>query len=92
MPRLQRSQCSLGDELGLVRAYLELMQMRMPDRLQFSMDVEPALLARPFPAMALLTLVENAVEHGVQPPRQRTAARRRHDFERGVVELEDHRG
>jgi len=67
MPRLQRHTSSLGDELGLVRAYLELMQMRMPDRMQFSLDVDPALLARPFPAMALLTLVENAVRHGIDP-------------------------
>ncbi len=67
MPRLHRGQSTLGDELGLVRAYLELMQMRMPDRLQFSLDVDPALSGMAFPAMALLTLVENAVRHGIDP-------------------------
>jgi LytS/YehU family sensor histidine kinase len=50
-----------------VRAYLELMQMRMPDRLQFEIDADPALATRPFPPMALLTLVENAVRHGIDP-------------------------
>lgn len=54
MPRLHRGQSTLGDEHGLVRAYLELMQMRMPDRLQFSMDVGPALSSMAFPAMALV--------------------------------------
>jgi signal transduction histidine kinase len=67
MPRLHDEQPTLGSEVALVRAYLELMQMRMPDRLQLSIDVDPALAARRFPAMALLTLVENAVRHGIDP-------------------------
>jgi two-component sensor histidine kinase len=67
MPRLHRAQSTLGDELSLVRAYLELMQMRMPDRLQFSLEVDAALLDTRFPPMALLTLVENAVRHGIDP-------------------------
>jgi len=67
MPRLHDDQPTLANELALVRAYLELMQMRMPDRLQFSIDVAPALAGRRFPAMALLTLVENAVRHGIDP-------------------------
>jgi len=67
MPRLREQAASLGDELALVRAYLELMQMRMPDRLQYSVDVPVALEALRFPPMALLTLVENAVRHGIDP-------------------------
>jgi signal transduction histidine kinase len=67
MPRLHEAAPTLGHELALVRAYLELMQMRMPDRLSFRLDIDPALLGQPFPAMALLTLVENAVRHGVDP-------------------------
>ncbi|NRF67856.1 histidine kinase [Aquincola sp. S2] len=58
---------TLANELQLVRAYLELMHLRMPDRLQFSVDVPAGLHAERFPAMALLTLVENAVRHGVDP-------------------------
>jgi len=67
MPRLHDGQPTLGNEVALVRAYLELMQMRMPDRLQFTVDVDPALAERRFPPMALLTLVENAVRHGIDP-------------------------
>jgi signal transduction histidine kinase len=67
MPRLNDAQATLQTELQLVRSYLELMQLRMPDRLQFSV-AEPALAATlRFPAMALLTLVENAVRHGIDP-------------------------
>ncbi len=67
LPRLQDHESTLADELALVRAYLELMQMRMPDRLRFEIDVEAALQPRRFPAMGLLTLVENAVRHGIDP-------------------------
>ena len=67
MPRLHDRQATLADEIGLVRAYLELMRMRMPDRLSFAIEVPADLQQRPFPAMALLTLVENAVRHGIDP-------------------------
>ena len=67
MPRLHDQQATLADELALVRAYLELMRMRMPDRLDFVLAVPPELNGRGFPPMALLTLVENAVKHGIDP-------------------------
>lgn len=67
VPRLSDADATLETELQLVRAYLELMHMRMPDRLQFTVDMAPELRALPFPAMALLTLVENAVRHGIDP-------------------------
>jgi hypothetical protein len=42
--------------------------MRMPDRLQFAhRRADASLQQRPFPPMALLTLVENAVRHGIDP-------------------------
>lgn len=41
--------------------------MRMPDRLQFTLIAEDAASALRFPPMALLTLVENAVRHGIDP-------------------------
>jgi LytS/YehU family sensor histidine kinase len=67
LPRLHEGEPTLGNELALVRAYLELMQMRMPDRLSFTITVAPGLDGRRFPPMALLTLVENAVRHGIDP-------------------------
>ena len=71
MPRLQEGHLSvLRDELDLVRAYLDLMHLRMPDRLEVQIDVDPALLEVRFPPMALLTLVENAVRHGIDPSEQ----------------------
>ncbi|MBE2245332.1 MAG: histidine kinase [Burkholderiaceae bacterium] len=67
MPRLNDTATTLENELQLVRAYLELMRLRMPDRLQFEIDVAPGLAGLRFPTMALLTLVENAVRHGIDP-------------------------
>jgi len=67
MPQLNQDGATLGNEADLVRAYLELMLMRMPDRLQFAVELPDALRGLSFPSMALLTLVENAVRHGIDP-------------------------
>jgi two-component sensor histidine kinase len=67
VPRLNESTTTLGDELELVKAYLELMHMRIPDRLQFSLHVEGAVHLLQCPPLTLLTLVENAVRHGIDP-------------------------
>lgn len=67
VPRLQQEDATLADEEKLVRAYLELMHMRMPDRLAFDVAIAPELRGLRFPPMALLTLVENAVRHGIDP-------------------------
>ena len=67
VPRLDDQAATLGQELDRVRAYLDLMQMRIPDRLQFALDADPAVLPMHCPPMTLLTLVENAVRHGIDP-------------------------
>jgi signal transduction histidine kinase len=67
VPRLHEPVTTLGQELQLVRAYLELMHLRMPDRLQFTWNVDAAALELRCPPMTLLTLVENAVRHGIDP-------------------------
>jgi signal transduction histidine kinase len=67
VPALGDGQATLGTEVQLVRAYLDLMRMRMPDRLSFSVALPPNLASLRFPPMALLTLVENAVRHGIDP-------------------------
>jgi len=67
VPRLAEPQNRLGQEVEMVRAYLALMQMRLPDRLQFSVDVAPGLEGLSCPPMTLLTPVENAVRHGIDP-------------------------
>jgi hypothetical protein len=67
VPRIQEPVTTIGHEIELVRAYLELMHMRMPDRLQFAIQADEAALELRCPPMTLMTLVENAVRHGVDP-------------------------
>jgi hypothetical protein len=67
MPQLHDGAPTLGREEALVKAYLDLMLMRMPDRLQYAMAVDPQLRGLRLPPMTLLTLVENAVRHGIDP-------------------------
>lgn len=67
VPRMHAAITTLAEEMELVRAYLELMQMRMPDRLQFALRIDPAASKLQCPPMMLLTLVENAVHHGIDP-------------------------
>ena len=67
LPRLRSQRAQLRDELELVRAYLDLFQVRMGERLSYSIDADPALDGIDFPPMLLLTLVENAIKHGIEP-------------------------
>jgi LytS/YehU family sensor histidine kinase len=67
VPRLQESTTTIGHEVELARAYLEVMHMRMPDRLQFALRVDEGVSGLTCPPMTLLTLVENAVRHGIDP-------------------------
>jgi signal transduction histidine kinase len=70
VPRLDEPAATVGDELKLVRAYLELMQLRMPDRLQYSVQADEAVLSVRCLPLSLLSLVENAVRHGIDPAEQ----------------------
>ncbi|MBS0584121.1 MAG: histidine kinase [Proteobacteria bacterium] len=70
VPRLHEASTTLGQELDLVQAYLELMHMRMPDRLSYRLHVDDSARALACPPIALLTLVENAVRHGIDPAEQ----------------------
>ena len=69
IPRLRSdgsAQATLGGQLDMVHAYLGLMAARMP-RLQYSVDAPADLLAAPCPPWMLISLVENAIKHGVEP-------------------------
>jgi LytS/YehU family sensor histidine kinase len=67
LPQLRDEHSTLGREAGLVRAYLAVHQVRMGARLASRIDIPDALADRSVPPMVLLTLVENALKHGLQP-------------------------
>ncbi len=64
---LRRDDSTLGQELELARHYLQLLQARLEDRLQFEIDADAGLLAQPLPPLLLQPLIENAVMHGIEP-------------------------
>jgi sensor histidine kinase YesM len=59
----------LEDELGFVRNYLALEQLRLGNRLRVIEDIDPEALDLAVPPLLLQPLVENAVRHGVAPRR-----------------------
>jgi hypothetical protein len=67
LPQLRDSQSSLGRELALASAYLSVQQIRMGARLATKIAVPDRLKAAAIPPMMLITLVENAIKHGLAP-------------------------
>jgi len=67
LPQLRSSSSTLGQEADLAEAYLSIMQMRMGSRLRFVIDVPAELRRHTFPPMLLMSLVENAIRHGLEP-------------------------
>ena len=71
IPRLRADlellESTLGQQIDLCASYLALMQVRMGERLRFDVDVDAATRAMPFPPLMLISLVENAIKHGIEP-------------------------
>ena len=57
----------LGRELEVIRPYLEILKVRMEERLRTEVKVSDGLLSAEFPPMMLQSLVENAIKHGLEP-------------------------
>jgi len=70
LPRLREDRvedATLDRQIDICLGYLDLMRVRMAGRLSVRIEADEALRALPFPPLILLTLVENAVTHGVEP-------------------------
>ncbi len=67
LANLRTDRSSVGRELELAEAYLRLLQLRMEDRLQFSIDADAASRDAALPPLLLQPLVENAIQHGLEP-------------------------
>ena len=67
LPEMRDKESTLGRELALAEAFLHVHKIRMGKRLDFGFDVSDTLRSVPMPPMMLLTLVENAIKHGVGP-------------------------
>ena len=67
LPQMRQESSTLGREVRLVSSYLELIKMRIEERLEVEVDVLETLANAEFPPMMLQSLVENAIKHGIEP-------------------------
>ena len=67
LPQMRQASSTLGQEMAQCRSYLEILKVRMDDRLQFAITMPAGLSTAAFPPMMLQTLVENSIKHGLEP-------------------------
>jgi len=71
LPRLRHdapaARSTLAEQFDLCRRYLEVMSLRLGDRLAFTVTCPDEFGTLPFPPLLLISLVENAITHGVEP-------------------------
>ena len=67
LPQMRQESSTLGREMRLIGSYLELIKMRIEDRLEVEIAVPEGLESAEFPPMMLQSLVENAIKHGIEP-------------------------
>ncbi|HEY1132287.1 MAG TPA: histidine kinase [Roseateles sp.] len=63
----QAEDSTLGQECQIVEHYLAIMALRLGTRLSYRLDVDAALRPLPLPPLMLQPLVENAIQHGIEP-------------------------
>ena len=91
LPQMRSASTTLGQEIEFAEAYLNILRMRMGPRLDFGIDVPTALRAHPFPPVLLISVVENAVTHGLEPLAAggHVTIAARHDGDRLLVTVTD---
>jgi hypothetical protein len=67
LPQMRQESSTLGRELRLIRSFLDLIKMRMEDRLDVEFNVPEGADSAEFPPMMLQSVVENAIKHGIEP-------------------------
>jgi LytS/YehU family sensor histidine kinase len=67
LSRTRERTATLGQEMDLVRAYLQIHKVRMGERLRYAIEIPEALRNVSLPPMLIQPLVENAIKHGLEP-------------------------
>ena len=70
LPKMRESVSTVSQEVELARAYLNILKMRMGERMEFSIEVGDQSGASALPPLMLPSLVENAIKHGLEPLRE----------------------
>ena len=67
LDRTRRSNTTLGQEMEIAQAYLEIQATRMQGRLSYDIKIDPGLETMLLPPLIVQPLIENAVKHGIEP-------------------------
>ena len=67
LSKIREQRATLGHEMEMIQAYLNIFKVRMGDRLQYKIDLPENLKTTAFPPMLIQPLVENAIKHGLEP-------------------------
>jgi TM2 domain-containing membrane protein YozV len=67
---MRENTSTLGREIEVVRAYLDLLKIRMGERLRYVINVPAELNNVALPPTMIATLVENAIKHGLEPKKE----------------------
>lgn len=65
-----RTDATVSEDWDIARRYLDIEAVRLEERLRISAELDPALAEHSLPTLTLLTLVENAIKHGIAPNRE----------------------
>jgi len=67
LSKTRSDRVTLGQELELIKAYMQIYKVRMGDRLKFTVAIPDTLEEIKFPPMLIQPLVENSIKHGLEP-------------------------
>ncbi|MBC8460917.1 MAG: histidine kinase [Deltaproteobacteria bacterium] len=79
---------TIGHEVELIQAYINIFKVRMGDRLRYHIDVPDSIRDVPFPPMLVQPLVENAIKHGLEPRIEGGEISFRAEEEGGILRFE----
>jgi signal transduction histidine kinase len=87
----RRESTTLAEEGELIGAYLDVLQVRMGERLHYRIEIDPALGSFTLPPMLLQPVVENAIRHGLEPKVEggEVVVRARREGDHVAIEIAD---
>lgn len=65
--RTRETAATIGQEMEMIQAYINIYKVRMGDRLQCKIDIPDNIRDFSFPPMMIQPIVENAIKHGLEP-------------------------
>lgn len=71
LEEMNSQEVSLAREIGFLNLFTRIQRRRFGDRLQFDVQIDPALAACAVPSLILQPLVENAIRHGIGKHKER---------------------